>query len=78
MFLGVRRVLFRAHVEYVGFISDDKAVFSSVLRQKPFIVSQPNSKAAVCNKHIVNRIDKTTIKTTGGFGTFFQKIMGKK
>lgn len=65
-------------VEYLGFIYDDQAVFSSVLRQKPFIVSQPTSKAAVCIKHIVSRIDKTTIKTTGGFGTFFQKIMGKK
>lgn len=65
-------------IEYLGFIYDDSTVFSSVLRQKPFIVSQPNSKAAGCIKHIVNRIDKTTIKPTGGFAGFLQKIMGKK
>lgn len=65
-------------IEYLGFIYDDSTVFSSVLRQKPFIISQPNSKAAGCIKHIVSRIDKTTIKPTGGFAGFFQKIMGKK
>ncbi len=64
-------------VEYLGFIYDDPAVFSSVLRQKPFIVAQPNSKAAVCVKHIVSRIDKTEIKGTGGFSGFFRKMMGK-
>ena len=65
-------------VEYLGFIYDDPTVFSSVLRQKPFIVSQPNSKASGCIKHIVSRIDKTTIKQTGGFTGFIQKIIGKK
>jgi flagellar biosynthesis protein FlhG len=64
-------------IEYLGFIYDDSTVFSSVLRQKPFIVSQPTSKAAGCIKHIVTRIDKTNIKPTGGFTSFFQKIMGK-
>lgn len=64
-------------IEYLGFIYDDSTVFSSVLRQKPFIVSQPTSKAAGCIKHIVTRIDKTNIKSTGGFTSFFQKIMGK-
>jgi len=64
-------------IEYLGFIYDDSTVFSSVLRQKPFIVSQPTSKAAGCIKHIVTRIDKTNIKSTGGFSSFFQKIMGK-
>lgn len=65
-------------VEYLGFIYDDSTVFSSVLRQKPFIISQPNSKAAGCIKHIVSRIDKTTIRPTGGFQGFIQKIMKKK
>ena len=65
-------------LEDLGFIYDDPTVFSSVLRQKPFIISQPNSKAAGCIKHIVSRIDKTTIKPTGGFSGFFQKIIGKK
>lgn len=65
-------------IEYLGFIYDDSTVPSSVLRQKPFIISQPNSKAAVCIKHIVSRIDKTDVSEEGGFSGFFKKIMGKK
>lgn len=65
-------------IEYLGFIYDDSTVPSSVLRQKPFIISQPNSKAAVCIKHIVSRIDKTDVSDEGGFSGFFKKIMGKK
>ena len=67
-----------APVEYLGFIYDDSVVTSSVLRQKPFMVSQPSSKAAMCIKHIVGRIDKTTVKPTGGFSAFLRKIIGKK
>ncbi len=67
-----------APVEYLGFIYDDSVVTSSVLRQKPFMVSQPNSKAAMCIKHIVGRIDKTSVKPTGGFSAFLRKIIGKK
>ncbi len=64
-------------IEYLGFIYDDPAVTSSVLRQKPFIIAQPNSKPAVCIRHIVGRIDKTVIKTDGGVSGFFRKIIGK-
>ena len=67
-----------APVEYLGFIYDDSVVTSSVLRQKPFMVSQPSSKAAICIKHIVGRIDKTSVKPTGGFSAFLRKIIGKK
>ncbi|MBO4508432.1 MAG: MinD/ParA family protein [Spirochaetaceae bacterium] len=67
-----------APVEYLGFIYDDSVVTSSVLRQKPFMVSQPSSKAAMCIKHIVGRIDKTTVKPSGGFSAFLRKIIGKK
>jgi len=67
-----------AHVEYLGFIYDDSVVTSSVLRQKPFMISQPSSKAAMCIKHIVGRIDKTSVKPTGGFSAFLRKIIGKK
>lgn len=67
-----------APVEYLGFIYDDSVVTSSVLRQKPFMISQPSSKAAMCIKHIVGRIDKTSVKPTGGFSAFLRKIIGKK
>ncbi len=64
-------------LEYLGFIYDDPTVVSSVLRQKPLIIAQPNSKAAVCIRHIVSRIDKTVVKSSGGLAGFFKKIMGR-
>ncbi len=64
-------------IDYIGFIYDDPAVTSSVLRQKPFIIAQPNSKPAVCIKHIVGRIDKTVIQTDGSVSGFFKKLIGK-
>lgn len=67
-----------APVEYLGFIYDDAVVTSSVLRQKPFMISQPSSKAAGCIRHIVGRIDKTSVKPTGGISSFLKKIMGRK
>lgn len=64
-------------IDYLGFIYDDPAVSSSVLRQKPFIVAQPNAKCSVCIKHIVGRIEKTKLDTEEGFARFFRKIRRK-
>ena len=65
------------HIDYLGFIYDDPAVSSSVLRQKPFLASQPNAKCSVCVKHIVGRIEKTKLDTQEGFARFFRKIRQK-
>jgi hypothetical protein len=32
----------------------------------------------MCIKHIVGRIDKTSVKPSGGFSAFLRKIIGKK
>ncbi|WP_394701456.1 MinD/ParA family protein [Marispirochaeta aestuarii] len=45
-------------VDYLGYVYDDPVVSSSVLKQKPFMVVDPNSKAAICVKHIVGRLEK--------------------
>lgn len=64
-------------VDYLGFIYDNAAVAASVLRQKPFIIVQPKSKASMCIKHIVGRIEKTSLNTEEGFSRFFRKMRGK-
>ncbi len=64
-------------VEYLGFIYDDPAVSQAVLRQKPFLVSDPKGKASVCLKHIVSRIEKTEFLETEGFGRFMRKLLGR-
>ncbi|MGI5172188.1 MinD/ParA family protein [Treponema sp. OMZ 840] len=64
-------------IDYLGFIYDDPAVSSSVLRQKPFLIAQPNAKCSVCIKHIVGRIEKTKLDTEEGFARFFRKMRRK-
>lgn len=65
-------------VEYLGFIYEDSIVTTSVIRQKPFIVESPQSKPAICVKHIVGRIEKTEFEQEEGFARFLRKLRGKK
>jgi len=65
-------------VDYIGFVYDDPAVQTSVIRQKPFIIVSPTSKPAVCIKHIVGRIEKTDITGSEGVSTFLKKFIGGK
>jgi flagellar biosynthesis protein FlhG len=63
-------------VDYLGFIYDDSVVSQAVLRQKPFMVIDPKCKASVCVQHLVERMDKSKLKETGGFGVMLKKIFG--
>lgn len=64
-------------IDYLGFVYDDSAVSASVLRQKPFLIAEPNAKCSICVKHIVGRIEKTKLDTEEGFSRFFRKMSGK-
>ncbi|GMO51687.1 MAG: MinD/ParA family protein [Termitinemataceae bacterium] len=64
-------------LEYLGFVFDDPAVSQAVLRQKPFMVESPRSRAAQCVQHIVGRLEKTDIREGGGFGTMVKRIFGE-
>lgn len=64
-------------VEYMGFIYDDPIVSQSVVRQKPFIIAEPNSKPSICIKHIVSRIEKIEIEKPSGLAGFVDKLMGR-
>ena len=65
-------------VNYVGFVYEDTAVQNSVIRQKPFIVVAPQSKPAMCVKHIVGRIEKTDAPDNEGVSNFLKKFLGFK
>ena len=64
-------------VDYLGYVYDDPVVSSSVLKQKPFMVVDPNSKAAICVKHIVSRLEKVEYREGSGIGNFIRKLLGK-
>ena len=61
-------------VDYLGYVYDDSVVQNAVIRQKPFVVTEPKSKAAVCVKHIVSRLEKIEYKEGGGLGSFLKKM----
>ncbi|HHU37231.1 MAG TPA: MinD/ParA family protein [Treponema sp.] len=65
-------------VEYLGFIYEDPSVQQSVLKQKPFIINDPRSKASVCLKHIVSRIEKTELLDNEGIGRFIKKLFSRE
>lgn len=65
-------------VEYLGFIYNDISVEQAVLRQKPFFIYSPKSKASGCLRHIVAKLEKTDYNEYSGFSGFLQKLFGRK
>ncbi|MFW5683725.1 MAG: MinD/ParA family protein [Spirochaetota bacterium] len=63
-------------VDYLGYVYEDQAVHQSVLRQRPFLVSDPKGKASICVQHIVSRLEKIDYKEGGGIGQFLKKLFG--
>ncbi|MDR2134007.1 MAG: MinD/ParA family protein [Treponema sp.] len=64
-------------VDYLGFIYDDSVVSQAVLRQKPFMVIDPRCRASLCVQHLVERMDRSRIRETGGFGAMLKKFFGR-
>ena len=65
-------------VDYLGYVYDDPVVSNSVLKQKPFIITDPGSKAAICIKHLAGRLEKIEYKEGKGVGHFLKKLLGKE
>ena len=61
-------------LDYLGCIFDDPVVPQAVLRQKPFMVSDPKSKASICIQHIVGRLEKNDLRDTNGFGSMLKRL----
>ncbi len=64
-------------IDYLGFVYDDPAVQQAVLRQKPFIVMDPKSRASVCVQHIVGRMEKSDISEGGGLSRLVRRLFGR-
>jgi flagellar biosynthesis protein FlhG len=64
-------------IDYLGYVYDDPAVPHSILKQKPFLIVEPNCKASICIKHIVSRLEKMEYKEGSGLSRFIMKLMGK-
>lgn len=65
-------------IEYLGYIYDDPVVSHAVIRQKPFLISSPQSKPALCIKHLVNRIEKIEVESDDSVGNFIQKLLRRQ
>ena len=55
-------------VDYIGYIYEDDAVRQAVLRQTPFSVMSPKSKASTCVRHIMSRLEKINTENKGEVG----------
>ena len=64
-------------IDYLGYVYDDPSVPQAVLRQKPFLVADPQGKAAICVKHLVGRLEKVEFKEGSGLSHFLRKLMGR-
>ena len=64
-------------VDYLGYVYDDPVVSASVIKQKPFLVAEPNSKAAICVKQLVSRLEKIEYREGRGVNRFIQKLLGR-
>ena len=64
-------------VDYLGYVYDDPIVSSSVIKQKPFIVVDPNSKPAICVKHLVGRLEKVEFREGSGVSKFIKRLFGR-
>jgi flagellar biosynthesis protein FlhG len=64
-------------VEYLGCVYEDPIVQSSVLKQRPFMVQDPKSKAAISVQHLVSRIEKNDFADEPGLARMIRKLFGK-
>ena len=61
-------------VDYLGFIYDDNVVQQAVLKQRPFMVIDPRSKASICVQHIVGKMEKSELREDGGFASMLKRL----
>ena len=65
-------------VDYLGFVFDDPAVHTAVVRQKPFLILEPKSKASLCIRHLLGRLEDFDYRDGKGIPTFLKKLFGGK
>jgi flagellar biosynthesis protein FlhG len=63
-------------VDYLGFVYEDPVVHAAVVRQKPFLVMDPRSKASACVRHLVARLENVDYRDGKGLPQFLKKLFG--
>lgn len=64
-------------IDYLGYVYDDPTVQQAVIKQKPFIVLDPRSKASICIHQIAGRLEKVEYRDGGGVGQFLKRLFGR-
>lgn len=64
-------------IDYLGYVYDDPAVSQAVVRQKPFLVTDPRSKASICVHQIASRLERVEYREGGGVGQFLKRLFGR-
>ncbi len=64
-------------IDYLGYVYDDPTVQQAVIKQKPFIVLDPKSKASICIHQIAGRLEKVEYREGGGVGQFLKRLFGR-
>ncbi|MBN1698325.1 MAG: MinD/ParA family protein [Spirochaetales bacterium] len=64
-------------IDYLGFVYDDVLVHNCVVKQKPFLLADAKSKASICIKHMVGRLENIEYKEGSGIGGFLKKLFVK-
>jgi flagellar biosynthesis protein FlhG len=65
-------------VDYLGFVFDDPVVHTAVVRQKPFLILEPKSRASLCIRHLLGRLEDVDYRDGKGVPTFLKKLFGGK
>lgn len=65
-------------IDYLGSVYDDVLVHTSVVKQKPFLLTDPKSKASICVKHLVGRLENIEYKEGSGISGFLKKLFTRK
>lgn len=77
--IGIAGQFLNVKVEYLGYIYEDDELLQAVLKQQPFLVRNPKSKASSCLKHIVAKLEKMDYTDDrGGFSKFLKKLFSRK
>lgn len=61
-------------VDYLGFVYSDKLVHNAVISQKPFFVLDDKSRASICIKHLIGRLENIEYREGRGISRFLKKL----
>ena len=77
--IGIAGQFLNLKVDYLGFIYDDQSVSHAVIRQKPFMVTDPKCKASISIQHIVDRLERNKERPgePGGLGIKLRRFFGR-